>query len=54
MYFAPPGLPGVATVIWLEGINDFGARSASPQAVSDGVREGVKRLLLRYAPVEKL
>jgi len=37
-------LPGVSTVIWLEGINDFGARGASAQAVSDGVREGVKRL----------
>ena len=37
-------LPGVSTVIWLEGINDFGARSATAQAVSDGVREGVKRL----------
>src|SRR5450631_2315582 len=37
-------LPGVSTIIWLEGINDFGARNASAQAVSDGVREGVKRL----------
>jgi len=37
-------LPGVSAVIWLEGINDFGARNASAQAVSDGVREGVKRL----------
>jgi len=37
-------LPGVSTVIWLEGINDFGARGASAQAVSDGVREVVKRL----------
>jgi len=37
-------LPGVSAVIWLEGINDFGARSASAEAVSDGVREGVKRL----------
>ena len=37
-------LPGVSIVIWLEGINDFGARLASAQAVSDGVREGVKRL----------
>jgi lysophospholipase L1-like esterase len=37
-------LPGVSAVIWLEGINDFGARSASAQAVSDGVREGVSRL----------
>jgi lysophospholipase L1-like esterase len=37
-------LPGVSTVIWLEGINDFGARLATAQAVSDGVREAVKRL----------
>jgi lysophospholipase L1-like esterase len=37
-------LPGVSGVIWLEGINDFGAAGASAQAVSDGVREGVKRL----------
>jgi lysophospholipase L1-like esterase len=37
-------LPGVAVVIWLEGINDFGARLATAQAVSDGVREAVKRL----------
>jgi lysophospholipase L1-like esterase len=37
-------LPGVSTIIWLEGINDFGARLATAQAVSDGVREGVKRL----------
>jgi lysophospholipase L1-like esterase len=37
-------LPGVSTVIWLEGINDFGPGAATVQAVSDGVREGVKRL----------
>lgn len=37
-------LAGVSTVIWLEGINDFGARDATAQAVADGVREGVKRL----------
>ena len=37
-------LPGVSAVIWLEGINDFGAAGASAQAVSDGVRDGVKRL----------
>jgi len=44
-------LPGVSTVIWLEGINDFGARDASAQAVSDGVREGVKRLRERIPGV---
>jgi lysophospholipase L1-like esterase len=37
-------LPGVSTVIWLEGINDFGPGAATVEAVSDGVREGVKRL----------
>ena len=37
-------LPGVSAVIWLEGINDFGAAGASALAVSDGAREGVKRL----------
>ena len=31
-------LPGVSVVIWLEGINDFGARLATAQAVSDGVK----------------
>jgi lysophospholipase L1-like esterase len=44
-------LPGVSTVIWLEGINDFGARGASAQAVSEGVREGVKRLRERIPGV---
>ena len=37
-------LPGVSVVIWLEGINDFAAGSASPAAVSAGVREAVRRL----------
>ena len=44
-------LPGVSTVIWLEGINDFGAASASAQAVSDGVRTGVTRLRERIPGV---
>jgi lysophospholipase L1-like esterase len=44
-------LPGVSTVIWLEGINDFGAADASAQAVSDGVRDGVKRLRERIPGV---
>jgi len=44
-------LPGVSVVIWLEGINDFGAAGASAQAVSDGVREGVKRLRERIPGV---
>jgi lysophospholipase L1-like esterase len=37
-------LPGVSTVIWLEGINDFAPGGAAAQAVADGVRDGVKRL----------
>ena len=37
-------LPGVSVVIWLEGINDFAAGGASVQAVSEGVRDGVRRL----------
>jgi lysophospholipase L1-like esterase len=37
-------LPNVSSVIWLEGINDFGNAGATPNAVSDGVREAVKRL----------
>lgn len=37
-------LPGVSVVIWLEGINDFAAGGASVQAVSEGAREGVRRL----------
>jgi lysophospholipase L1-like esterase len=37
-------LPGVSIVIWLEGINDFAAGGASAQAVSEGVREAVRRL----------
>jgi lysophospholipase L1-like esterase len=37
-------LPGVSTVIWLEGINDFGNAAAEPDKVIDGVRDAVKRL----------
>jgi lysophospholipase L1-like esterase len=37
-------LPGVKTVIWLEGINDFGNANAAPDDVANGVRAGVKRL----------
>jgi lysophospholipase L1-like esterase len=37
-------LPNVSTVVWLEGINDFGNAGAEVQAVADGVREAVKRL----------
>jgi lysophospholipase L1-like esterase len=44
-------LPGVATVIWLEGINDFGPGKASSEAVIEGVREGVKQLRARVPGV---
>ena len=37
-------LPNVSTIIWLEGINDFGIGGETVAAVTDGVREGVKRL----------
>ncbi|OAS23803.1 GDSL-type esterase/lipase family protein [Methylobacterium platani] len=39
------GLSGVASVIWLEGINDFSRNGeASLEAVEAGMREGVARL----------
>jgi lysophospholipase L1-like esterase len=37
-------LPGVKTVIFLEGINDFGNANAAPEDVENGVRDIVKRL----------
>ena len=37
-------LPGVASVIWMEGINDFGAANASVEAVADGYTKGVALL----------
>ena len=37
-------LAGVSTVIWLEGINDFGGTAATPKEVSDGVRGAVERM----------
>jgi lysophospholipase L1-like esterase len=37
-------LSGVTTVIWLEGINDFGNAGAAPEDVANGVRDVVKRL----------
>ena len=37
-------LSGVGTVIWLEGINDFGNAGAKPEDVENGVRAIVKRL----------
>ena len=37
-------LPGVATVIWMEGINDFGAANASAETVIEGYKQGVAHL----------
>jgi lysophospholipase L1-like esterase len=34
-------LPGVTAVIWLEGINDFGASNTSAEAVMEGFSKGV-------------
>jgi len=44
-------LPAVSTVIWLEGINDFGTAKAAAEEVINGVREGVKRLRARIPGV---
>lgn len=40
-------LSGVATVIWLEGINDLGSANATAEAVIAGLREGVARMHAR-------
>ncbi|SFU40244.1 Lysophospholipase L1 [Methylobacterium sp. 174MFSha1.1] len=46
------GLSGVASVIWLEGINDFSRNGeASLAAVEAGIREGVARLRARIPGV---
>jgi lysophospholipase L1-like esterase len=37
-------LPGVSAVIWLEGINDFGASNAMAEAVMEGYTKGVAAL----------
>jgi lysophospholipase L1-like esterase len=37
-------LPGVATVIWMEGINDFGAADSSVETVIAGYKEGVAHI----------
>jgi lysophospholipase L1-like esterase len=44
-------LSGVGTVIWLEGINDFGAAGARPEDVEAGLRDGVKKLRARIPNV---
>ena len=40
------GIPGLSTVIWLEGINDI-SNGASAAEIIDGFKEGVKRLRAR-------
>jgi lysophospholipase L1-like esterase len=37
-------LSGVTTVIWLEGINDFGGAAATVETVTSGFTEGVRRM----------
>lgn len=37
-------LPGVSAVIWLEGINDFGAANATAESVMEGYTKGVAYL----------
>lgn len=37
-------LSGVATVIWMEGINDFGAANTAAETVIAGYRDGVQRI----------
>jgi lysophospholipase L1-like esterase len=37
-------LSGVTTVIWMEGINDYGAANTSTEAVTTGYREGIRRM----------
>ncbi len=44
------GLPGLQTVIWLEGINDLGA-GASAEEIIEGFRKGVARLHERHIKV---
>ena len=45
-------LPGVAAVIWLEGINDFGAAEASAETVIEGYRQGVAHLRAKIPGVK--
>jgi lysophospholipase L1-like esterase len=44
-------LSGVATVVWLEGINDLGTSNATPEAVIAGFKEGIARLHARHVRV---
>ncbi len=45
-------LPNVSTVIWLEGINDFGNAGAEAAAVIEGVKQGVAKLRARIPGVK--
>ncbi len=45
-------LPGVSTIVWLEGINDFGNAGAKPEDVEAGVRDIVKRLRAKIPGVK--
>jgi len=45
-------LPGVATVIWMEGINDFGAADATVETVVEGYTKGVALLRQRIPTVK--
>ncbi|HTO64233.1 MAG TPA: GDSL-type esterase/lipase family protein [Bradyrhizobium sp.] len=45
-------LPGVAAVIWMEGINDFGAADAAVETVEDSYSRGVARLRERIPGVK--
>ena len=38
------GLSGLTHVIWLQGVNDFAANNATPNAVIAGLKEGINRL----------
>lgn len=44
-------LSGVQTVIWMEGINDYGAGGASVVAVTAGYRAGIERMRARGVKV---
>jgi lysophospholipase L1-like esterase len=45
-------LPGVATVIWMEGINDFGAANATAETVIESYKQGVAHLRQKIAGVK--
>lgn len=38
------GLSGLTAVVWLQGINDFGAGNATPNTLVAGLKEGISRL----------